>query len=182
MNAKEFKERILEILEPIDSALFQAIRAQAASDSDIAAVEASTGIQLPDYIRGFVNSEGNCNGLATFAREEVWPAPKEFEIGPAWTFYRGVTLLGVPVSDLPDWASIPCAYEQLVDFGVSDILPLIKVWGDGGRLWGVNASGSTVLVLDGEVTVLDVAISDVYAEQITELAQRQKNMAERLAN
>ena len=179
MNTKEFRRLVWEILEPVDSEVFQLVRAQAASEEEIAEVEAATGIRLPEYFAGFVNSQGNCNGLAVFAREEVWPAPKEYSVGPAWTFWRGVTLLGIEVPDLPDWASITSAHEKLVAVGVKDVLPLIKVWGDGGRFWGVNSSGATVVVLDSEVTILNCDLNDDYAEQITGLIQRQHDMAAR---
>ncbi|MCL2309249.1 MAG: SMI1/KNR4 family protein [Proteobacteria bacterium] len=181
MNAKEFHRLVWEILEPVDSSVFEVVRAQAASENDIAAVEAATGLRLPEYFAGFVGQQGNCNGLAVFAREEVWPAPKEFSVGPAWTFWRGVTLLGIDVPDLPDFASISSVHKRLVAAGVRDVLPLIKVWGDGDRFWGTHSSGAVVLVQDGEVMALDGDLKDVYAEQINDLIQRQKDMAEQLS-
>lgn len=175
----EFKRAIWEILETLDSSEFQVLSAVAAAGNDIEKLEAQTEIKLPDYYRDFVRST-NSNGLAVCAREEVWPAPKEGDVAPAWTFWRGVTLLGVDAPDLPESASIAVAHNRLIDSGVTNVLPLIKIWGNGSSYYGVNQSGETVLSDDGEVTRLNGDITDVYAERIAILAQYQKDMEKRL--
>lgn len=179
MNGKEFHRKIWEILEPLDSSNFQVLRAVAAANNDIEKIEAQTEIKLPDYYRDFVSS-GNCNGLAVCARDEVWPAPKEGDIAPAWTFYRGVTLLGIDAPDLPEFASIAETHDRLIAKGIENVLPLIKIWGNGSSFYGVNRSGETVIAEDDEVTILKGDLTDVYAELIANLDRYQKDMEKRL--
>lgn len=179
MNGKEFHRRIWDTLEPLESSHFQVFRAAAATNDDIEKIEAQTEIKLPEYYRDFVSSR-NCNGLAVCARDEVWPAPKEGDIAPAWTFYRGVTLLGIDAPDLPDFASIADTHDRLIDRGIVNVLPLIKVWGNGSSFYGINGNGETVITEDEEVKILEGNIADVYAQLIAKLVQYQKDMEKRL--
>ena len=181
MDAQEFHRRVWEILKAVDDSLFEVVGGSAASADDIAAVEAATGLRVPEYLAGIVSAPSNTNGLAVIVREHVWPEPDEFSVGPAWTFWRGVYLLGIDVPDLPEYVRITTAHTKLAAAGFTDVLPLIKVRGCGNRFWGVNPSGAMVFVYDGEETVLEGQnLADVYAEQISDLLQRQRDMAQRL--
>lgn len=86
-------------------------------------------------------------------------------------------LLGFQTDDLPAWASLLTASERLHADGVEGVAPVFKVLGDGERIWGVDGNGASVLVCDGEVELLDASLADLYAEQIQELVERQKNIA-----
>ncbi|WZB60386.1 SMI1/KNR4 family protein [Achromobacter xylosoxidans] len=122
------------------------------------------------------------NGLCVMAREEVWPHAKEFEVGPAWTFWRGLVLLGIDAPELPEWASISAQQRQLAEAGLPGILPVLKIVGDGSRIWGVDQAGTVVVIDDmTDPEPLEGDLTDLYAEQIAELMQRQQDMAQRLA-
>ena len=64
-------------------------------------------------------------------------------MGPAWTFWRGVVLLGF---DTPDPAGVGIRHgglrERLADYEVTGVLPLMKVVGDGNIIWGLDKSGT----------------------------------------
>ena len=115
------------------------------------------------------------------AREEVWPHAKEFEVGPAWTFWRGLVLLGIDAPELPEWASI-AAQAPAGRAGLPGIPPVLKIVGDGSRIWGVDQAGTVVVIDDmTDPEPLEGDLTDLYAEQIAELMQRQQDMAQRLA-
>jgi hypothetical protein len=62
------------------------------------------------------------------------------------------------------------------------ILPVLKVVGDGSRIWGVDQAGTVVAIDDlTDVEPLAGDLTDLYAEQIADLLQRQQDMAQRLA-
>lgn len=86
-------------------------------------------------------------------REEFWPEAELYSVGPAWTFWRGVVLLGFDTPDLPEWASVTAACERLADYEVTGVLPLMKVVGDGNIIWGLDKSGTPVEVAEGEITL-----------------------------
>lgn len=170
MSAEEFDSRIWEALAPVDSNSFEVIAAPAPDANMAALLEKRAGANFP---HGYLDFSAQTNGLCVVARENLWPPAAEFSVGPAWTFWRGLTLLGIDTDELPEWASIGNALDLLDSHGVHGVLPLLKIWGDSGRLWGVNDQERTVFVHDGEVTVLDRSFAEVYAEQIAELMQRQ---------
>jgi len=179
MTSTDFHACIWKTLEPLASDAFALLAAPAPTPQAVAAVEAAAGFALPPGLAAFYQRN---NGLSVTARDEVWPPAQAFAVGPAWTFWRGVVLLGVDTPDLPEWASIAAHQTMLAQAGLDGILPVLKVIGDGGRLWGVDASGTVVQIDDlAECTRLPGDITDVYAEQIAELVQRQQAMAEQVA-
>ncbi|WP_027016705.1 hypothetical protein [Comamonas composti] len=177
MTPEQFHARIWDILEPIDGDVFHVVAAPAPDDAAVAAVEARAGFAMPAEILAFSK---RTNGLCLQAREEVWPQAKLYSVGPAWTFWRGLIFLGIDTPDLPEWARISTAQQQLADAGVTGVLPLLKIMGDGGRIWGMSAEGKTVLVMDDDVSELEGDFCDLYAEQLLELMQRQRDMAAKL--
>lgn len=179
MTAEQFHARIWEILEPVDTEYFEVVAAPAPDAAAIAALEAAVGFPLPAAFAAFCQ---RTNGLCVMAREAAWPRAKEFDVGPAWTFWRGVVLLGVDAPELPEWASISAQQRQLAEAGLPGILPVLKVVGDGNRIWGVDRTGAVVAIDDWtDPEPLDGDLTDAYAEQIADLMRRQQDMALRLA-
>lgn len=179
MAAEQFHERIWEILDPVETQYFEVVAAPAPDAESIAGLEAAVGFPLPAAFAAFCQ---RTNGLCVMAREEVWPRAKEFEVGPAWTFWRGLVLLGIDAPELPEWASISAQQRQLAEAGLPGILPVLKIVGDGSRIWGVDQAGTLVVIDDmTDPEPLGGDLTDLYAEQIAELMRRQQDMALRLA-
>ncbi|OLU05153.1 SMI1/KNR4 family protein [Achromobacter denitrificans] len=179
MAAEQFHERIWEILDPVETQYFEVVAAPVPDAESIAGLEAAVGFPLPAAFAAFCQ---RTNGLCVMAREEVWPRAKEFEVGPAWTFWRGLVLLGIDAPELPEWASISAQQRQLAEAGLPGILPVLKIVGDGSRIWGVDQAGTLVVIDDmTDPEPLGGDLTDLYAEQIAELMRRQQDMALRLA-
>ena len=179
MTAEQFHERIWEILDPVETQYFEVVAAPAPDAESIAGLEAAVGFPLPAAFAAFCQ---RTNGLCVMAREDVWPRAKEFEVGPAWTFWRGLVLLGIDAPELPEWASISAQQRQLAEAGLPGILPVLKIVGDGSRIWGVDQAGTLVVIDDmTDPEPLGGDLTDLYAEQIAELMRRQQDMALRLA-
>ncbi|WZB71852.1 SMI1/KNR4 family protein [Achromobacter xylosoxidans] len=178
-TAEQFHERMWDILDPVDTEYFEVVAAPAPGAQAISSLEAAVGFPLPAAFAAFCQ---RANGLCVMAREEVWPHAKEFEVGPAWTFWRGLVLLGIDAPELPEWASISAQQRQLAEAGLPGILPVLKIVGDGSRIWGVDQAGTVVVIDDmTDPEPLEGDLTDLYAEQIAELMQRQQDMAQRLA-
>ncbi|WP_249292977.1 SMI1/KNR4 family protein, partial [Achromobacter ruhlandii] len=121
-------------------------------------------------------------GLWVMARGEVGRRGKGFDVGPAWTFWRGVVLLGIDAPELPEWASISAQQRQLAEAGLPGILPVLKIVGDGSRIWGLDQAGAVVAIDDwADPEPVGGDLIDLYAEQIADLMRRQQDMALRLA-
>lgn len=182
MEPEEFHDRIWQILDPVDEEAFEPIAAEGASDEAVRDLEELVGGTLPRWLVGLCQST---NGLLITAREEVWPSGKAFDIAPAWTFWRGLVVLGIEHESLPEWATISQAWHRLQEAGVWDVLPLLRIEGDGECVWGLRIRDGRVTedlveVVDDEVTPIEGTFLDLYELQIKELVARQRQMADLL--
>lgn len=179
MTPEQFHEQIWKALKPINKEEFHAVASVPPTAEAVSFIETSTGIKIPEE---FATFSMKTNGLCIMAKESVWPEAKLFDVAPAWTFHCGVVLLGIDTDDLPEWASILEAYKQLVErFEITDVLPLLTIYGDGNHVWGVRKDGAFVEVYDDEINVLDKEFTDVYSEEIEALMQRLNDMKKRVA-
>ena len=174
VTPEDFHARIWEALAPVNSNDFQVVAAPAPDAAQVAAVQDAVTATIPEAVVAFA---ARTNGLAVIADPDAWPEPELFSVGPAWTFLRGVIMLGFDTDELPEWASIRVAAENLAAEGVTGVVPLFRIDGDGDRVWGVDEAGTSVLVTGDEVELLDATIADLYAEQIAELVERQQRIA-----
>src|SRR3954469_25998793 len=62
-----------------------------AIEKELAAIDKMTGIALPKALRALLLRYG---AIVVEVKEDVWPRPKEFDVGPAWQFQYGVMVLG----------------------------------------------------------------------------------------
>ena len=58
------------------------------NEADVAAFEAEVGFRLPDEFREFTMS--GLGGLYMEVREQFWPRPKLYDVGPFWSFLFGL--------------------------------------------------------------------------------------------
>lgn len=176
-----FERKIWDGLEPVTKERFQVVAAGPAAEAEIGAIEAELGFRIPSPYREFFG--GRWNGLAVIADEEIWPPAKEFQVGPAWTFWPGLILLGIGGTDLPDWASVTGRLTRIrEEWGVTDVVPLLTFDGDGSHFWGVRADGSVVEVFDDAVEPAEESFADIFAEQVAVLVDRSYEIEKRRGN
>jgi hypothetical protein len=80
------------------------------TESEVAEFEAAVGFRLPDEFREFTMSP--LGGLYMAVREELWPRPRAFQVGPAWSFAYGLKVFGI-AADIPDWLDIREQYREM---------------------------------------------------------------------
>lgn len=97
------------------------------SETDIAAFEKSVGFSLPTEFREFTMSP--LGGLYMEVREEIWARPKQFDVGPFWSFLYGVKVLGIAKS-VPEWLDIREQYESFREEGFGQLVPFLQRVGD----------------------------------------------------
>ncbi|VFR55994.1 hypothetical protein BRI6_2242 [plant metagenome] len=125
-------------------------------------------------------------GVLVAAREEVWPQAKAFDVGPAWTFWRGVMVFGL-APDVPDWLNLERMLDRAREEGApDDFAPVLKVEGDG-HVFGYRPD-DTLAVFNGYDIEPDEAgsFAELYRREINALLERLGDMktlqAERAAN
>ncbi len=160
------------ILAPVDVQDFEIV-AGAAGSEHLDAYEATLGFKLPDEFRSLALSE--LGGVYVTARNERWPRAKLYDVGPAWTFWRGVLVFGL-AQDVPDWLSLSVALGKVRELAIKDFAPVLKVEGDP-RLYGFRAD-HTIAVLDGDELEADDAGSfgELYKREIDALLVRMDKM------
>src|SRR6516162_4164047 len=100
------------------------------TEDDVAAFEEVVGFRLPDEFREFTTSP--LGGLYVAVREELWPRPKEFDIGPAWSFAYGIKVFGI-ATDIPEWLDIRVQYREFQAEVMSGLVPFLQVECDADR-------------------------------------------------
>lgn len=170
------RDQLVDALQDADREVYEIVAAGPATEDQVAALEAALGVTVPAPLRALLGDR--LNALAVLARTEVWPTPELFDVGPAWTFWPGLVVLGVGGEDLPDWASIEERAAGLREAGISDVVPAFVVHGDGDRTWGLRPDGSVVLAWSstGEVEVLGTDLASAYRAELAALEQRTADM------
>ena len=97
------------------------------TEADILAFERRIGFRLPAEFREFALHP--LGGLYIEVKEELWPSPKKFDVGPAWTFWRGFMVYALS-SEAPDWLQLIPAWEEMEENGYPQLVPFLKILGN----------------------------------------------------
>ncbi len=97
-------DEVFNYFRGYDKRTFQVVACQGSepSEADVAAFEAEVGFRFPDEFRAFTMSA--LGGLYMAVREELWPRPKLFDVGPFWSFLYGLKVFGI-AEGIPEWKS-----------------------------------------------------------------------------
>lgn len=142
------------------------------SEQDIKNFEIQYGINLPSDFREFTMSP--LGGLYMEVREEIWPRAKPYDIGPFWSFCRGIIVYGI-ANGIPDFLDIRKKTKELHDEGFTDYIPFLSIIGNGDEIFCFNKNNKIVLLdhyTTGEATLIEGTFSDCLLEQIAKLEER----------
>lgn len=142
------------------------------SEEDIAAFEKQYNIRFPDEFREFTMSP--LGGLYMNVKEEVWPQAKQYDIGPFWSFCRGIIVYGIS-KDIPEFLDIRARTKELHDEGFTDYIPFLSIIGNGDEIFCFDRDNKIVLLdyySDGGAAPVEGSFSDCLMQQISELEER----------
>jgi len=100
------------------------------TEADVAAFEADAGFRLPGEFREFTMSP--LGGLYMEVREELWPRPKLYDVGPFWTFLYGMKVFGI-AEGIPEWLDIREQYKEFTANGFADLVPFLQLAGNADK-------------------------------------------------
>lgn len=142
------------------------------SEEDIKDFEKQFNVTLPSDFREFTMSP--LGGLYMDVREEIWPQAKQYDIGPFWSFCRGIIVYGI-ADGIPDFLDIRVKTEELHQEGFTDYIPFLSIIGNGDEIFCFDRNNQIVL-LDyydtGEAVPVEGTFSDCFMKQIEELEER----------
>jgi hypothetical protein len=80
----------------------------------------------PDFLSHATNRYG---GLYIEVKEEFWPRPKEFDVGPFWTFLYGLYTFNI-ANGIPEFMDLVIAAEGFEKDTGHQAIPFLKVISD----------------------------------------------------
>jgi hypothetical protein len=141
------------------------------TEADVSAFEAVVGFRLPEEFREFTMSP--LGGLYMAVREELWPRPQVYQVGPAWSFAYGLKVFGI-ATDIPDWLDIREQYRGLSAEGYPELVPFLQVECDADRYCFDRTGHITKWDHEqpDERELLSVSFSGLLLSEIRELENR----------
>lgn len=170
-------EKIYDYFRNYDKETYQVVACMGnePSEQDIKNFEHQYNITLPADFREFTMSP--LGGLYMEVREEIWPQAKPYDIGPFWSFCRGIIVYGI-AKEIPEFLDIRVKTKELHDEGFTGFIPFLSIIGNGDEIFCFDKDNKIVLLdyyAAGEATPVNGTFSDCFMKQIEELEER-KNM------
>lgn len=125
-------QAIYDYFQNWDAASFEVFTQMNAepAEAEVAAIESQAGFRLPDEFREYaVHPLG---GLYMAVREDLWPRPQAYQVGPAWTFLYGLMVFSF-CSQAPDWLQLRRAWQRMAKDGHNELVPFLRIIGDADR-------------------------------------------------
>lgn len=106
-------------------------------------------------------------------KENVWPQAKRYDVGPFWSFCRGIIVYGI-AEDIPDFLDIRIKTKSLNELGFINYVPFLSIIGNGDEIYCFDKQGKIKLldIYSGEAAALEGNFSECLMKQIIELEDR----------
>lgn len=166
-------EKIYEYFHNYDKQTYQVVACMGnePSEQDVKDFENQYKIKLPVDFREFTMSP--LGGLYMEVREEIWPQAQLYDVGPFWSFCRGIIVYGI-ANNIPEFLDIRVKTKELHNEGFSDFIPFLSIIGNGDEIFCFDKDNK-IFILDyttGEATPIEGTFSDCLMKQIEELEER----------
>jgi hypothetical protein len=141
------------------------------SEADVAAFETDVGFALPDEFREFTMSP--LGGLYMEVREDLWPRPELYHVGPFWSFLYGFKVFGI-AERIPEWLDVRVQHAAFVAEGHANLVPFLQLVGDADK-YCFDSAGRIVRWSHEEPENLEhepMKFSELLMREIHELEER----------
>ncbi len=112
-------------------------------------------------------------GLYAVARDEVWPPAEAYQVGPFWSFLRGVMVFGI-AREIPEWLDLRVQHSRMKQEGYGHLVPFLQLEADANQ-YCFNAAGAIVLwdhEEPDEQAPQDVEFGELLASELRDLEDR----------
>ncbi len=170
-------EKVYDYFRNYDKQTYQVVACMGnePAEETVKSFENQYNIKLPEDFREFTMSP--LGGLYMEVREEIWPRAKAYDVGPFWSFCRGIIVYGI-ADNIPEFLDIRVRTEMLHREGFTDYIPFLSIIGNGDEIFCFDKDNNIVLLdyyLTGEATPVEGDFAECLMKQISELEER-KNM------
>ena len=142
----------------------------APSDSVVGGFETSLGYGLPQDFREF--STSRLGGVYIAVKAELWPRPKEFSVGPFWSFLYGVMAYGFG-AEIPEEMDMRIQTSKFKEATRIALAPFFKVIGDADVY--CFDENQKIRRWDHEICqakMIEKTFTEVFAYEVAELRKR----------
>ena len=148
-----------------------ACRGNEPSEADVAAFEKNVGFMLPQEFRQFTMS--SLGGMYLAVKEELWPRPKLYDVGPFWSFLYGLKVFGI-ADGIPEILDIRIRTSEMADEGYAGLVPFLQLIGDANKFCFDNAGQIRYWdhELSDDPTIIHESFSELLLREIRELEAR----------
>lgn len=119
---------------------------------------------------------GDFPGVLILAKENVWPRPKAFDVGPFWSFLYGVHSY-TSLSTSEDWMQLEVVGAEFQRNTGLAAVPILQRRGDADAF--CVDSDARIMAFDhetGELSPVDLDFWDLFEREIAELAERKNRL------
>jgi hypothetical protein len=127
---QSMQDRTWELLQKrLESGCYYIVSSQdsAPTESDLRAVARDLGCELPEEF--IVHSTNKYGGVYVEVKEELWPRPKELDVGPFWSFLYGLYTLNI-ADGVPDFMNLQKNAREFQNDTEHKVIPFLKIVGD----------------------------------------------------
>lgn len=129
-------------------------------------------IRFPDEF--IEHSTSKFGGAYVEVKEEVWPRPKPFEVGPFWSFLYGLFVYSLS-ADSPEWMNLEIAANEFREEFGHRVVPFLKILGNAD-CYCFDHNG-VILLWDHELDEfepVDKNFFQLFEDEIKELKERKE--------
>jgi hypothetical protein len=171
MSRQDQTKKILDKYLDEDFACFASGDA-APSKSALAALAKRLGVQFPDEF--IQHSTSEWGGIYIEVKEEIWPRPKPYEVGPFWSFLYAMFIYGIS-AEIPDWMNLELAADEFRTDTGHQMVPFLKIVGDA-NVYCFDANGKIVCWdhETDEFEKIDKSFFNLFEDEVRELKARKE--------
>lgn len=113
-------------------------------------------------------------GIYVEVKESIWPKTKPYEVGPFWSFLRGMMVYGF-AKDIPDFMDIRKQTQEFQERTGLKIVPFFKIIGDAD-VYCFDDQGQVCRWEHetGATKVIGKSFEEVFSEELAELKRRKE--------
>jgi hypothetical protein len=145
---------------------------------DINRIEKEFNIKFPEEYIAHLLGEGADvlaeRGLYIEVKEEIWPRPKQYDVGPFWSFLYGIHTF-TPSVESADWMRLEIVGKEFIENTGIKAVPILKIIGDA-NLYCVNEKGKIVQYHHEENNIEEIEIDfwELFEKELKELKERKE--------
>ena len=150
---------------------------------EIKAIEKKLNVKFPEeYIHHLLAEDAEVlseRGIFVEVKEEIWRRPKQYDVGPFWTFLYGLHTFTTK-SESEDWMQLEIAGKEFIESTGLNAVPILRIVGDAD-LYCVDESGKIMQYNHEEIALNEIGMDfwELLEKELKQLKERKQMMIDK---